>query len=188
MAAEPANFQPNERAGGATPPPLAAIQARVLTFLREEAGFAQVFTINRAGFPAGRTMVAPINDDWSVDLVQRNTHKRIAQWRRTPETEIVWTGAPLRGNRNLRPHVYDWVVQAPRVVFLRGVAEFMTDAELIERFERQTAINRGSGRDLAPERDRANIVAELIGVHIRPVQVRAEGFGGGPESFTWEVR
>ncbi|GIW06983.1 MAG: hypothetical protein KatS3mg060_1788 [Dehalococcoidia bacterium] len=180
-------FQPNERAGGAAPPPLEEIQRRVMRFLREEAGFAQVFTINRAGFPVGRTMVAPINDDWSVDLVQRNVHKRIAQWRRAPQTEIVWVGAPHRSNRNLRPHVYDWLVQAPRVVFLRGVAEFLSDDELVACFERQTAINVAEGRTLAPVRDRANIIAELVGVHIRPLQVRAEGFGGGPESYTWEV-
>ncbi|MCS6803055.1 MAG: hypothetical protein RMM58_15595 [Chloroflexota bacterium] len=181
-------FQPNERAGGAAPPPLEEIQRRVMRFLREEAGFAQVFTINRAGFPVGRTMVAPINDDWSVDLIQRKVHKRLAHWRRRPQTEIVWVGPPHRSNRNLRPHVYDWQVQVPRVVFLRGIAHFLSDEELVERFERQTAINLAEGRTLAPVRDRANIVAELIGVHIQPLQVRAEGFAGGPESYTWEVR
>ncbi|MCL6650343.1 MAG: hypothetical protein K6U89_18725 [Chloroflexi bacterium] len=180
-------FQANQLPGGPEPPPLAEIQRRVLRFLREEAGFAQVFTVNRAGFPVGRTMVAPINDDWSVDLVQRKVHRRIAHWRRHPHTEIVWVGPPHRSNRNLRPHVYDWCVQVPRVVFLRGRAEFLSPEDLVACYERQTALNRAEGRDLAPRRDRENILAELIGVRIRPLQVRAEGFGPGPESYTWRV-
>jgi hypothetical protein len=180
-------FQPNERGDHPAPPELADVQRRVMDFLQHESGFAQVVTVNRAGLPVGRTMVAAINDDWSVDLVQRNVHKRIAQWRRNPATEIIWSGSPHRSNRNLAPHVYDWLAQAPRVVFLRGVAEFLSDAELIERFERQTAINRAEGRTLAPVRDRDNIRAELIGVHIRPLRVRVEGFGAGPESYTWTV-
>jgi hypothetical protein len=78
-------------------------------------------------------------------------------------------------------------VQAPRVVFLRGIAEFMDDDELVEVFQRQTEANRRAGRTLAPERDRQQIVGELIGVRIQPIRVRAEGFGNGPESFTWQV-
>ncbi|MCS7002087.1 MAG: hypothetical protein NZ518_04480 [Dehalococcoidia bacterium] len=176
----------NEIAGRpATPKTLAEIQARVMQWLQTEAGFAQVVTINRAGFPVGRTMGAPINPDWSVDLIQRRVHKRIGQLRRNPKLEIIWSGPPAPDNVNDRPHVYDFGLNAPRVVFLRGIAEFMDDATLIARYQRQTAIHRAKGQTRAPLRDPANIVAELIGVHVRPLQVRAEGFGDGAESFTW---
>lgn len=176
----------NAREGG-PPPPLAAYRARVLDFVRHEAGFAQVVTINHQGFPVGRTMVAPVEDDWSVYLVQRNVHRRIDQWRRHPATEIIWVGAPHRDNRNLAPHVYDWCVQVPRVVFLRGLARFLDTEELVAAYERQTRRNREAGRWLAPERDREEVVRDLVGVRIEPLQVRAEGFGPGPESLTWTI-
>lgn len=167
--------------------PLADVQQAVMAFLRHDAGFAQVYTINRGGFPVGRTMVAPVNDDWSVDLVQRRVHRRLDQLRRDPHIEVAWVGSPAPGSTNDHPHVYDWGLLAPRVVFLRGVAEFMDDEWTVERFRRQTAIQREKGLTKAPVRDADNVRAELVGVHVRPVQVRAEGFGAGPQSFTWTV-
>lgn len=161
------------------------VQQRVLRWLREEAGFAQVITINRAGFPVGRTMGAPVNDDWTVDLVQRNVHKRLGQLRRNPRVEIIWAGDPAPGSVNDRPHVYDFGLLVPRVVFLRGIAEFMDSEWLKERFARQTAINLSKGQDKAPVRSPENVVSELIGLRVRPLRVRAEGFGDGAESFTW---
>jgi hypothetical protein len=181
-----ARFLSNARTSGQRPP-LADYQERVRAFVREEAGFAQVVTINRHGFPVGRTMVAPLEDDWSVLLVQRRVHHRIGQWRRIPSTEIIWVGSPHRDNRNLAPHVYDWCVQVPRVVFLRGVARFLDDEALVAAYERQSRRNREAGRQLAPERDADEVVRELVGVRVEPVQVRAEGFGPGPESVTWQV-
>ena len=181
-----ARYDRNARANHPMPP-LPEYQARVRAFLQHEAGFAQVVTINQQGFPVGRTMVAPVEDDWSVYLVQRNVHHRIAQWRRNPATEIIWVGSPHRDNRNLAPHVYDWCVQVPRAVFLRGRARFLSDGELAEAYQRQQRRHHAAGRQLAPERDRDRVVGELVGVRVEPLQVRAEGFGPGPESVTWQV-
>jgi hypothetical protein len=166
-------------------PALADVKQAVIEWLRNEAGFAQVFTINKAGYPVGRTMGAPVDDDFTVRLVQRVVHKRIGQWRRNPRTEVVWAGSPAVGSRNDSPHVYDFNLLVPRLVFIRGDAEFMDDAELIETFERQTALHRANGWTKAPIRTRDNVLAELIGVRIRALQVRAEGFGQGATSFTW---
>jgi len=171
--------------GEAPAPPLADVQKAVREWLRNEAGFAQVFTINKAGYPVGRTMGAPVDDDFTVHLVQRRVHKRIGQWRRNPRTEVVWTGTPAAGSRNDSPHVYDFNLLVPRVVFIRGDAEFMDDAELLAAFERQTALHRAKGWNKAPIRPRDNVLAELIYVRIRALQVRAEGFGDGATSFTW---
>lgn len=162
-------------------------EARVRGFVNEQAGFAQVVTINRDGFPVGRTMVAPLEEDWTVFLVQRRVHHRIGHWQRRPATQIIWTGPPHRDNRNLAPHVYDWCVQVPRVVFLRGTATFLDDDALVAAYERQSERNRRAGRTLAPHRIREHVLEELVGVRIDPLQVRAEGFGPGPESITWTV-
>jgi hypothetical protein len=184
----PVEVLSNERGGRDAPQkPLEQVQREVMAFLKEEAGFAQVVSINRAGFPVARTMVAAISDDWSVTTVQRRVHKRLGQLRRNPRMEIIWTGTPAPDSINDRPHVYDTGLLVPRVVFLRGLAEFLDPEETIRRFRRQTAIFRDQGHFNAPERTDENIREELVGVYVRPLQVRAEGFGAGAQSFTWDV-
>lgn len=132
-------------------------------------------------------MGAPVADDWSVTLVQRNTHKRLGQWKRNPNVEIIWTGTPTPGSRNETPHVYDFDWLAPRVVFLRGVVEFLSPEETVRRYNEETAKLRAKGNLKAPVRDAADVMAGLAGVLVRPLQVRAEGFTGSPMSFTWPV-
>lgn len=182
------HVESNERAGREAPAkPIEQVRREVMNFITSEAGFAQVYTVNKDGYPVGRTMVAPINEDWSVDLVQRNVHRRLGQLRRTPRVEITWVGRPAPDSVNDRPHVYDWGLQVPRVVFLRGIAEFMDDDWTVARYQRQTAIQHARGLTGAPARSAGNVRAELVGIHVRPVQVRAEGFGAGAQSFTWPV-
>lgn len=161
------------------------VKRRALHFVQHEAGFAQVFTINRAGFPVGRTMVAVCNDDWTVDLVQRDVHRRIGHVRRNPRVEIVWTGPPQPESVNDRPHVYDFGLAVPQVVFVRGVAEVMDNELLVATYEKQTARQHAKGLTRAPHRRSDEVRAELIGLRIHPVQVRAEGFGVGATSYTW---
>ena len=178
----------NERAGRSAPElQVADAQRRVMRFLREEAGFAQVVTVNAAGFPVGRTMGAPIADDWSVTLIQRNVHKRIGQLRRNPRLEIIWTAPPARDSINDRPHVYDFGLAIPRVVFLRGLAEPLDPEETLARFRRQTALHLARGQTKAPEFSDEQVRRELVGLHVRPLRVRAEGFGVGAQSFTWTI-
>jgi hypothetical protein len=161
----------------------AELERRALAWLHTEAGFAQVFTINKAGYPVGRTMVAVVDEAFCVWLVQRKVHKRIGHWKRNPRTEVMWIGSPAPGSRNDFPHVYDFNLLVPRAVFIRGDAQFLDDAALLAAFQRQTAINRAKGWIRAPERTPENVVSELVGVIIRPLQVRLEGFGNGAESF-----
>jgi hypothetical protein len=163
----------------------AEVARLALLFVQQEAGFAQVFSINKAGFPVGRTMVAVCRDDWTVDLVQRNVHRRIEHVRRNPRMEIVWAGPPRTDSVNDRPHVYDFGLAVPRVVFVRGVAEVMGDDLLVATYEEQTARQRAKGLTRAPRRRADEVRAELVGLSIKPVQVRAEGFGAGAASYTW---
>lgn len=157
----------------------------VLRWVRDEAGFAQVTTVNADGFPVTRTMGAPLGDDWSVDLIQRRIHTRLDHLRRNPRLGIVWAGTPAPGSRNDHPHVFDYGRLVPRVVLLRGVAEFMDDEWTLRRYREQTAELRARGGHKAPQRDDNNVRTELVGLHVRPVRVRVEGFGIGAESFGW---
>lgn len=159
----------------------------VLHWVRAEAGFAQLTTVDADGFPVTRTMGAPVNDDWSVDLIQRRVHRRLDHLRRNPALEVVWVGTPAPGSRNDHPAVFDYGRLVPRVVLLRGVAEFQDARWTLRRYREQTAALAARGGFRAPERDDDNVRAELVGVHVRPVRVRVEGFGEGAESFGWRV-
>lgn len=161
------------------------IRWRVMQFLREEAGFAQLCTVSRDGFPVARTMGVPVNDDWSVDLVQRRTHRRLGQLQRNPRVEIVWVGTPARGSRNDHPAVFDFGWQVPRAVLLRGTVEPMTEDQTLEAYERLRAPLLARGLTKAPDRSPENVREELVGLHLRPVRLRVEGFGESAQAFSW---
>src|SRR5699024_4712897 len=86
---------------------LATARAAGYAFVHGEAGCAQVTTIDADGFPVSRTMTAFLEPDWSVSLVQRAGHRRLAQWRRDPRTLVSWVGPPAPDASNERPHVFD---------------------------------------------------------------------------------
>ena len=157
-------------------------------FVLTEAGFAQVTTIDRRGFPVVRTMTAFLADGWAVDLVQRRGHRRIAQWRRDPHTTVTWVGGPAPGATNERPHVFDLSLLPPRVVSIRGTAEEMPPEWTVRRYLEELDRLRARGGTRAPVRSREQAEDELVGVRIHPVRVRLEGFGAGAESFTIDCR
>ncbi|MEQ4299976.1 hypothetical protein ABNF97_01065 [Plantactinospora sp. B6F1] len=163
------------------------VRRAALDFVRDEAGFAQVTTIDRQGFPVTRTMTAFLGDDWSVSLVQRRGHRRLGQWRRNPHTLVSWVGAAAPGATNERPHVFDLGLLPPRLVSVRGSAEFMPPEWTVDRYRRELDRQRGRGHTRAPQRTDAEAVEELAGVVIHPVRIRLEGFGVGAQSFTWTV-
>jgi hypothetical protein len=164
-----------------------AVLAAALAFVHEEAGFAQVTTIDRHGFPVGRSMTAFLNDDWSVDLVQRRSHTRLAQLRREPRTLVTWVGDPAPGATNERPHVFDIGRLPARAVYVRGTARFMDDAATVACYSRHVARQRAQGFTRAPLRDADQVRSDLVGVHLEPYRVRLEGFGTGAQSFDWTL-
>ena len=104
---------------------MTAAQEAARRFVLDEAEFAQLTTIDARGYPVTRTMAAFLQEDWSVATVQRRLHRRLDQWRRNPRTEVVWTGTPRPGATNERPHVFDLNLLPPRLVAVRGDAQFM---------------------------------------------------------------
>lgn len=162
-------------------------RALALRFVRDEAGFAQVTTTDRDGFPVGRSMTAFLEDDFSVDLVQRRTHQRLRQLRRDPRVLVTWVGDPAPGASNERPHVFDIGRLPARAVFVRGTARFMDDEWTLACYRRQVEEQRSQGFTRAPLRDAAQVAADLVGVRVVPYRVRLEGFGEGAQSFDWTV-
>ncbi len=152
-------------------------------FVLDEAGFAQLTTIDARGYPVTRTMTAFLQEDWSVATVQRRLHRRLDQWRRNPRTEVVWIGTPRPGATNERPHVFDLNLLPPRLVAVRGVAQFMEPDWTEGIYRAAVTAQRAAGHDRAPLRSADEVATQLAGVLIRPVLVRLEGFAEEAKSF-----
>lgn len=156
-------------------------------FVLDEAGFAQLTTLDRAGFPVARSMTAFLEDDWSVSLVQRRVHARIRQLQRDDRALVSWIGAPARGATNERPHVFDIGRLPARAVFVRGRVEFMGEDWTERLYRAQIERQRARGHTAAPVRSPAAVADELVGARLVPVRVRLEGFGEGAQAFEWTV-
>lgn len=162
-------------------------QVAATRFVRNDAGFAQVVTLDRAGLPVGRTMTAFLEDDWTVSLVQRASHARIAQLRREPRALVMWVGSPAAAASNERPHVFDLGLLPPRAVFIRGRVEFMDEEWTERRYRENVERQRSQGHTAAPLRTPAQVAADLVGVRVVPRRIRLEGFGQGAQAFEWNV-
>lgn len=167
-----------------TPPPDDVVR-RALALTREEVPFAQVVTLDVRGYPVARTATAFLADDWSVALVHRRTHARLAQVTRDPRVLVVWTGTPAEGATNDNPHVFDVGALPPRAVMVRGTAEPADDAWTEATYRRHLDAQRAAGHTRAPVRDTDQVRADLVGLRVRPFRVRLEGFGEGAQSFDW---
>lgn len=163
-------------------------RAQALTFVRAEAGFAQVTTIGRRGLPVGRTMSAFLGDDWSIELIQRRTHRRVEQLRRDPRVLVTWVGSPADGAANNHPHVFDLGLLVPRAVFVQGRAEPLGEQQTWDAYAAHSAALLAAGNDRAPTRTRDNVAEELAGLRVHPLRVRLEGFGDAAETFDWDCQ
>lgn len=157
-------------------------------FVRSDAGFAQLTTIDRSGFPVARSMTAFLEDDWSVSLVQRRVHARIAQMQRNDHALVTWVGTPAPGATNERPHVFDLGRLPPRAVYVRGRVVFMDEQWTEACYREQLTSQRARGHTAAPVRTAAEVGRDLVGVRLLPVRIRLEGFGEGAQAFDWTVQ
>lgn len=167
-----------------TRPPDEVLQ-RAQAFVRGEAGFAQVVTLDRHGYPVGRSATAFLRPDWSVALVHRRTHARLAQVRRDPRVLITWVGDPAPGATNENPHVFDLGRLPSRVVLVRGTAEVADDGWTEDVYRRALEQQRAAGNTGAPVRDADQVRTDLVGLLVRPYRVRLEGFGEGAQAHDW---
>lgn len=163
-------------------------RAKALAFVRAEAGFAQVTTIGRRGYPVGRTTSAFLANDWSVELIQRRTHHRVTQLLHDPAASITWVGTPANGAANDCPAVFDLGLLVPRAVFVQGDAESLSEQQTWDGYSTHTAVLLAAGNNRAPARTRANVAEELTGFCVHPRRVRLEGFGEAAQTFDWDCQ
>ncbi len=162
-------------------------QEAARSFVRDDAGFAQVTTLDIKGFPVSRSMTAFLANDWSISLVQRRSHQRMNQMRRDPHILVTWVGTPAPGATNERPHVFDIGQLPPRVVFVRATTHFMDEGWTLDCYQREVQRQRAHGFDRAPLRTPDQVREDLVGVRLEPYRVRLEGFGEGAQSFDWTI-
>ncbi|MEO5745236.1 MAG: hypothetical protein ABIQ53_11715 [Terracoccus sp.] len=167
--------------------PDAGVLARAEAFVRDEAGFAVVTTLDSHGYPVSRSMTAFLAEGFAVHLVQRRSHRRLEQLRQDPRLLVAWIGSPAPGATNERPHVFDLGRLPARAVMVRGQAQFMDDEWTWDTYAHARADHLARGNDRAPARDRAAVAGDLIGIRVRPYRVRLEGFGDGAQSLDWRV-
>lgn len=163
------------------------VVARAEAFVRQEAGFAQVTTLDAYGYPVSRSMTAFLADGFVVELVQRRVHRRLAQLAADPRLLTTWVGAPAPSATNERPHVFDLGRLPDRTVMVRGAAHLMDEDWTWEVYARHRAQHLAHGNDRAPARDRGRVAADLIGMRVEPFRVRLEGFAVGAQSYDWSV-
>jgi hypothetical protein len=167
--------------------PPADVVAHAEAFVREEAGFAQVTTIDAHGYPVSRSMTAFLTDGFVVELVQRRVHRRLEQLAADPRLLVTWVGPPSPSATNERPHVFDLGRLPDRAVMVRGTAQPMDDDWTWRVYARHHAEHLARGQDRAPDRDRAQVAADLVGLRVDAYRVRLEGFGVGAQSYDWRV-
>lgn len=167
--------------------PDAGVLADAEAFVRDEAGFAVVTTLDAQGYPVSRSMTAFLAEGFAVNLVQRRSHRRLEQLRRNPRLLVAWLGSAAPGATNERPHVFDLGRLPARAVMVRGHAQFMGEAWTWDTYARARAEQVAQGYDRAPARDRGQVAGDLVGLRVHPYRVRLEGFGDGAESFDWRA-
>ncbi len=91
--------------------------------------------------------------------------------------------SPAPDATNERPHVFDIGRLPPRLVSIRGNAEQMSDEWTADVYFAQLNQQRRAGHTRAPVRSPDGVRVELVGVQIRPIRIRLEGFGVGAEPF-----
>ena len=167
--------------------PPADVVARAESFVREEAGFAQVTTMDAHGYPVSRSMTAFLADGFSVELVQRRIHRRLEQLAADPRLLVIWVGPPAPGATNDQPHVFDLGRVPARAVVVRGTAEVMDDEWTWQVYARHRTEHLARGQDRAPSRNRDQVAADLVGIRVHPFRIRLEGFAQGAQSYDWRV-
>ena len=151
---------------------MADIKTEALDWIRSYNNFPQLHSINKAGFPIGRTTWFPIEDDWSIHATGYRGNSRVKQIRNNPHLEAMWL---------------DTTGQTTRVVRIRGVGYHTESASLIRIYNEREDIARSKGDGFGERLSGKDITDTVCCTHITPLRVRLAGFGNGKALLEWDV-
>ena len=148
------------------------IKAEALDWLRTYSNFPQLHSVNKAGFPIGRTTWFPIEDDWSIHATGYRGNYRVRQIRNNPHLEAMWL---------------DTTDSPPKSVRIRGLGYHTVDESLVRIYNEREDIARAGGDGFGPRLFDKEITDTVCCTHITPLRVCLEGFGKQKSSLVWDV-
>ncbi len=151
---------------------MAEIKAEALDWIRSYKNFPQLHSVNKAGFPLGRTTWFPIEDDWSIHATGYRGNARVQQIRNNPHLEAMWL---------------DTMGPVTRVVRIRGLGYHTEGESLIRIYDEREDIARAEGEGFGERLSGKDITDTVCCTHITPLKVRLAGFGNGEASQEWDV-
>ncbi len=151
---------------------MADIKAEALDWVQSYKNFPQLHSVNKAGFPVGRTTWFPIEGDWSIHATGYRGNARVQQIRNNPHLEAMWL---------------DTTGPVPRVVRIRGLGYHTEGESLIRIYNEREDIARAKGDGFGERLSGKDITDTVCCTHITPLRVRLAGFGDGEASLEWDV-
>ncbi len=148
------------------------IKAEALEWLRTYKNFPQLHSVNKAGFPIGRTTYYPIEEDWSIHATGYRGNYRVKQIRDNPHLEAMWldtAGSPTKSVR------------------IRGLGYHTVDESLVRIYNEREDKARAGGEGFGPRLFDKEITDTVCCTHITPLRVRLEGFGERDSPLVWDV-
>ena len=148
------------------------VKAETLDWVRSYRNFPQLHSVNKAGFPIGRTTWFPIEDDWSIHATGYRGNHRVKQIRNNPHLEAMWL---------------DTTGSQTKVIRIRGLGYHTVDESLVRIYNEREDKARARGEGFGPRLYDTDITDTVCCTHITPLRVRLEGFGEHNSSLDWDV-
>ena len=148
------------------------IKTEAMQWIKSYKNFPQLHSINKAGFPIGRTTWFPIEDDWSIHATGYRGNARVQQIRNNPHLEAMWL---------------DTTGPVTRAVRIRGIGYHTENESLVRIYDEREDIARAQGEGFGERLTGKQISDTVCCTHITPQKVRVTGFGNGDERLHWNV-
>jgi len=148
------------------------IKAEALEWLRSYRNFPQLHSVNKAGFPLGRTTYFPVEDDWSIHATGYRGNYRVKQIRNNPHLEATWLDTTESPTKSVR---------------IRGLGYHTVGESLVRVYNEREDKARARGEGFGPRLFDKEITDTVCCTHITPLRVRLEGFGKQDSPLVWDV-
>jgi len=145
---------------------------QALDWIYSYKNFPQLYSINKAGFPIGRTTWFPIEDDWSIHATGYRGNARVQHIRRNPHLEAMWL---------------DTTESVVKVVRIRALGYNTDNDSLVRIYDEREDIARAAGDSFGDRLVGKDITDTVCCTHLTPQRVTLEGFGGSPTPVVWDV-
>ncbi len=148
------------------------IKGEALDWLCSYRNFPQLHSVNKAGFPIGRTTYFPVEDDWSIHATGYRGNYRVKQIRNNPHLEAMWLDTTESPTKSVR---------------IRGLGYHTVDENLVRVYNEREDKARARGEGFGPRLYDKEITDTVCCTYITPLRVRLEGFGKQESPLVWDV-